>query len=207
MDKTLIAIIVLVVIMFGPNVIYAIVNPIVTKRLTNHILMNDFDGFDKDIKSLSARIFMRPFNRDYLRLNAAFLENNKAKITKEIGILETRKLNDRQKVDFYRNAFSYYMNQGNKKDSARFIEKLKECKNTDLAVEAQLIYDVQFNKKKDGIEEVIKMAESALTSQKPFYYSLIAQMYSNANDEENAQIYIQKSEEVANRLTAAPVKK
>jgi len=197
--KVIIAIIAILVIMFGPNLFRAIMMPSISNKITKMLMQSDFEQFDQYIDSTLVKLVLHPFNRDYLKLNAAFLQKNKKLIDQRVDVLNSRGLNDKQKEEVYRNVFAYYVTNGNKERAKECVRRLQTIKkNKKVGQQAELIYKVQLEKSYEGLEELVEREKTVGGEEKMFCCNVIAMMYKNKGDNQKSDEYQQKLEELTN---------
>ena len=193
MDNLLIIILVIiaVIVIIGPLVI----GRILSSRLTDLLIKKDFDTFDKKVDSRLAKMFISPFNIDYMKLNEAMIKDDPKAIDKAFKVFDTRKLNNRQKEAVYYNGFYYYMAKENKDLTTKYKNELLKLDHIsdEVKKEIKTSYDINIQGSYDLLDETIKKLEVEKDPQMIVKYELmIAKMYTNKGDDVKAKEYMDR---------------
>lgn len=177
MDKAYIWIFVFIAglaIFFGRNFFYN-----KTRDDLLNIIGKDDDKFLKMIDGFSAKLFIEPFNRDYMKLNHYILTKNESKIFEQFNTIDEHKLNKDQTLVLYQHLFKYYVKATNLEKAEDIYERL--CKYVD---ENKLSIEI-----KEDFEKDIKVYLTKDLS----VLSLLERRMENANNDLKALLYLEKA--------------
>ncbi len=168
----------------------------VVNSVENSLLQENFDKFDRQIKRWYIKIFIQPFNVDFLKLNRAILSGDKEMTDEMFEHFDHVNLNENQKEQVYYRAFQYYVTEGNRKMSDKYYDLIKDLSNEDMINYVDRLYDVYVRKGwkylDDMIEEVEEEGYDLTKDQQLEHYSMISTMYDNKGDKKNADKYMDK---------------
>ena len=158
----------------------AIVPNVMRNRYQNKFLelfkQGEFDQLDELLNKPVVKYLFMPFNLEYIRLNIALIKDNGEAIDKQIDLLTSMKMTEKQKEDVYLKALNYYVTMGNN-DRAK---KMYEC--------AMTLKD-KVNKGYKYLDELEKNLDNCSKDYKVFNCYLVALMYENKNDKKKAEYY------------------
>ncbi len=165
----------------------------VVNSVENSLLQGNFDKFDKQIKRWYIKIFIQPFNVDFLKLNRAILSEDKEMTDEMFEHFDHVNLNEDQKEQVYYRGFQYYVTEGNRKMSDKYYDLIKDLSNEDLINYVDRLYDVYVRKGWKYLDEMIDevQEDDGLTKDEQLeHYSMISTMYDNKGDKKNADKYM-----------------
>ncbi len=165
----------------------------VVNSVENSLLQENFDKFDKQIKRWYIKIFIQPFNVDFLKLNRAILSEDKEMTDEMFEHFDHVNLNEDQKEQVYYRGFQYYVTEGNRKMSDKYYDLIKDLSNEDLINYVDRLYDVYVRKGWKYLDEMIDevQEDDGLTKDEQLeHYSMISTMYDNKGDKKNADKYM-----------------
>ena len=155
--------------------------------LLKHLNNQDYDGFDKECETAEVQSFIPAYNLNFLKLNAALMRDDKQRIEDTIASFDSIKMNEAQRKALYEKCFYYYISTKNKEKAEHYYQMLMTTKgNNDIY---SYFYDTYVLEGTKYLDEVLEKVDSLNAQQKIVFYTLIADMYRNANDKENAKKY------------------
>lgn len=160
----------------------------ILNSLIGYLNAQDYDGFYKASEDIQVKRFIPDYNINYLRLSAALMQDDKNKIEKFISEFDDIKMTDEQKKALYERCFYYYVEIDEKNKAEKYYQLLMSINNIDKKMYTYF-YDTYVLKGSTYLEELLEQLDSLNNNQKPIYYNLIADIYHNLNDSENASKY------------------
>lgn len=154
------------------------------------LMSGNYPLFLKEIDSNEAKANIPPFNREFLKLNAALLEQDSAAAEEQFKTLLKWELSDPQKIDLYMRGLQYYAANDNRAEAERFRKKLfKLTDNEQIRAEADRFISIYLDKSDRYLGELL--AENRVVSEFKKYANdfLIAKIYENRNEPELAEQY------------------
>ena len=172
-----------------------------TKKLTEFIVKNDSASFDEQIGKWYAKLFLSPFNMDYLKLNSYLIRGNDRLIKEMFERFDNVRLTDNQKRTVYTHAFSYFVDQDDKAKAKKYYELLMPLTH-DVAVRKSIsrLYDVYVEEGYKYLDETIAELDKADDAQKANLNSLISLMYKNKGDNKAAEKYYDAAQALISKL-------
>ena len=191
------------IISFFIFLIFVLVISTLTKVLENkkqlQLIQLLKEGKDKklenELDSFSTKILIRPFNREFLRLNLYLFQQDDYTITKQFNHILTLRMNSQQKKEVLIRGFEYFLNNKNQKMSLKFLTDIKNMKDKSLIEHSQMMYDILLLKKTNYIEELIDKIKNENKMVKGLYALLISKQYGYLEDYENEKKYLDISKQ------------
>jgi len=160
----------------------------IEKKLMTYLYNRKFNDFYSYLKSKEVVGNLHPFNIEYLKMNAAIIENDGSKIEQSLKTLKDMKLKDGQKREIYFNGFNYYIDIDNKTQSKVYKDLCLEVEKDPIRIEyINRLYDIKIEKSTKYLDELLKEVSSENIN--PTLYLLIAETYKNLNDSVNENKY------------------
>ncbi len=167
---------------------------VVVNSVEDPLLRNDFATFDKRIDRWYIKLFIQPFNVDFLKLNRALLAGDRQGTDEMFEHFDHVNLNEKQKENVYLRGFEYYLSAGDRALTDKYYELIKGLDDGDLKTYVDHLYDIYVLKGWTYLDEMLAQADTLPKDQLFEVYSMISAMYENKGDEKNAQIYLDKIE-------------
>lgn len=145
------------------------------------------DALEQKLDQKLTKIIVPKFMQENLRLNMYLIRYDKRKIEAQFDRLIQMKKNKNQTDEVLQKAFSYYLEQKNKKKCQSVLDQMDT--SSTIYSEAKMMYDILLDHKSDYIDLLIKKAENAQNEAKASYYTLVAIQYENIQDEKKAEEY------------------
>lgn len=163
-------------------------------ELVGALLKKDYKKFDQLIDSEDAQRRIAPFNRHYMKLNAAILRNKN--IDAVLESFEKIKMNQAQKNELYSKAFGYYVEKENKEKSSYYKDKiLNDTKSESLHEMANRMYSIYIDKSDMYLDILLKENESLTGAKRASNDALLAKIYENKKDNVNQEKYLNQFKE------------
>lgn len=163
-------------------------------ELVGALLKKDYKKFDQLIDSEDAQRRIAPFNRYYMKLNAAILRNKN--IDAVLESFEKIKMNQAQKNELYSKAFGYYVEKENKEKSSYYKDKiLNDTKSESLHEMANRMYSIYIDKSDMYLDILLKENESLTGAKRASNDALLAKIYENKKDNVNQEKYLNQFKE------------
>lgn len=156
--------------------------------LLKHLNNQDYEGFDRECETALVKSFIPPYNLSFLKLNAALMRNDKSRIEDTIATFDAIKMNITQKQALYDKCFFYYISTENKDKAQLYYQLLMDMNNTDKVMYS-CFYDTYVLKGCNYLDEVLNRLSSLNDNEKIPYYTLLADIYRNKGDDDNANKY------------------
>ena len=184
----------------------AIVPNVMRNRYQNKFLelfkQGEFDQLDELLNKPVVKYLFMPFNLEYIRLNIALIKDNGEAIDKQIDLLTSMKMTEKQKEDVYLKALNYYVTMGNNDRAKKMYECAMTLKDKNLTKRADMTYDIFVNKGYKYLDELEKNLDNCSKDYKVFNCYLVSLMYENKNDKNKADYYRDLTEKLKKELSA-----
>ena len=169
------------------------------EKLSSFLSKKDYASFDELIDSAETRKFFPAYNIAFLKLNEAMLKEDKRAIDQAFDSFGMR-MNNAQKEALYKKGFYYYLGLEDKAKTRTYYDLLKGLKVKDEKM-LDVMYDTYIEKGCKFIDEVKGLAEGLKEEQKMPYYALLADMYRNKGEEDEAKGYEKRIAEYSEKLS------
>jgi len=164
-------------------------------KMINALKEGNYEVFYKTANKKIVSYLCGKFNIEYLKLQAALLEENHEKIETQYNYFDSKKLSEAQKEVIYVKAFNYYVTMHNDEKIEYYLEKIKTLKNKNIVKEIEITYDVVVKKQCTYLNDVLESYEKANDKIKPGYAYLLSLMYKYQGDNKQSKFY----ERIANK--------
>ena len=159
-------------------------------KMSEALSNDDFVSFDKYANNFFSRFLFSPFELNYMKLNAAFLRDDKKHTDAVIRDFELIDMRENQKEDVYMRIFNYYMAEKNYPKAKFYMEKIdKEIKNPSIKEECKMIYDIYACKSSNHLNKLLEDLKDQPVEQRGYTEMLISDSYQNMGDKKNAKKY------------------
>ena len=150
-----IGILILVVLLLS-FIVPFITSRLLYKEMFNYLEQKDYEAFENKLDGFLCRISFRPFNREFLRLNSYFLQEDSKSIDRQIDfLLNCMKLNDEEKNVVINKGFNYYLIAKNKKRCKLMLNNMETISKDEIEFRNnRMLYDVMLDKKFSYIKEI-----------------------------------------------------
>lgn len=173
---------------------------VVEKNLMGLIINGKFDEFDSYVESKEVKSSIPTFNIEYIKMNAAIMQNNSKKIEESLETLRGMKMKEAQKCEVYLNGFNYYIDKNDAKKASEYKKLfLNVTKDQNKIKYVNYLYDAKINKSNKYLDEMLKDVESG-NKVEPTSYLIIAEMYKNIKDIKNENKYRKMYEDELNKI-------
>ncbi len=169
------------------------------EQLSSFLAKKDFVSFDELIDSSETKKLFPVYNIAFLKLNEAMLKEDKKAIDQAFDSFDMR-MNNAQKEALYKKGFYYYLGLEDRAKTRVYYNLLKELKVKDEKM-LDVMYDTYIDKGHQFLEDVKTLADQMKDEQKMPYYALLADMYRNKGDEDEAKKYEKLLAEQTEKLT------
>lgn len=183
MEKILIMTVVLV---FIASIIPNILLKSYTSKLTDLLLNNEYDEFNKLINSKIVKLILPTYNREYILLNSYLILDNFDKVKEQYNKIFNLKLSKKQERIVYLEAFNYFYSKNDRDMVDKVHNHIQTFEEEDIRKENQRIYDICVLKKANHIEE---MEEEYNKNNNKDLAMMLYLQYKNINDDINAKKY------------------
>ncbi|MGN1406251.1 MAG: hypothetical protein ACI4WM_08250 [Erysipelotrichaceae bacterium] len=162
---------------------------LIQNKLMQLLMNGSFKEFEEYADSFEVKTNVKPFNLEYIKMNAAIMQGDSNKLEKSFNKLLNMKMNDEQREEVYLNCFNHYIDKNDSKKARQFKELLiKNSRNSSLKTYVQRVYDVKIEHSFKYLDEMLNELSNKDIN-KATHYLLIAEMYKNKNDNEKAAEY------------------
>ena len=169
------------------------------EQLSSFLAKKDYASFDKLIDSSETKKLFPVYNIAFLKLNEAMLKEDKKAIDQAFDSFDMR-MNNAQKEALYKKGFYYYLGLEDRTKTRVYYDLLKELKVKDEKM-LDVMYDTYIDKGYKFLEDVKTLADQMKDEQKMPYYALLADMYRNKGDEDEAKKHEKLLAEQTEKLT------
>lgn len=165
----------------------------IQQKLMELFLSGKFKEFDEYVNSQEVIRNVPPYNREYIKMNAAIAQNSDKKIEKALEAILKVKMNDIQKEEVYLNGFHYYIDKEDKNKANAYRKLLLDItKSEEQKVYVERLFNIKINKSATYLDEMLKEVEYLPKSKKATAYLMISEMYKNVNMEALSKSYKEK---------------
>lgn len=191
MQITIVLAVVLILIDF-------IMRRVASDRITRYFAMGKYDELLKFTDSFIAKMYLHPFNRDFVRMNAYIAQGNDTEAVTVAERLLNARLNEKQRAAVVDKAFTLYLDAGRYKDAKKMLRLIEEREgDEDYARSCRQMYEIIANHSSVYLDDMLKEVEGATGERRAQLLSLIALQYGNRGQQEKARIYTKKLEDMA----------
>lgn len=150
--KILLIIIALIILFLIPRIIQRVVY----KKFTIYLSTQQYDQFESLLDGFWSTFSFRPFNREYMRLTAYFMQNDAKKINDQLdNLFQNIKLNDQQEAAVANRAFYFYLEQNNKQKAKEMLDRCKQKDGNQNEVDTmEIMYSIIGEKKSEHIKDI-----------------------------------------------------
>ena len=129
---------------------------IVYKKLTKYLEQVKYKEFEKLLDGFWCTFSYRPFNREFMRLNAYFMQNDAKRIQKQLdNLFENIKMNDEQKSSVAKQAFYFYMEQKKYAQAKKMLDICQAHDTNKNEIETmQIMYSILGERKSEHIRDI-----------------------------------------------------
>ena len=129
---------------------------IVYKKLTEYLDQGKYKEFEQVLDGFWCTFSYRPFNREFMRLNAYFMQNDTKKISQQINdLFEKIKMNDEQRSLVAKRAFYFYLEQEKYEQAKKMLDICLQHDSNQVEVETmQLMYSILGERKSEHIRDI-----------------------------------------------------
>lgn len=129
---------------------------IVYKKLTKYLEQGKYKEFEKLLDGFWCTFSYRPFNREFMRLNAYFMQNDAKRIQKQLdNLFENIKMNDEQKSSVAKQAFYFYMEQKKYAQAKKMLDICQAHDTNKNEIETmQIMYSILSERKSEHIRDI-----------------------------------------------------
>lgn len=129
---------------------------IVYKKLTKYLEQGKYKEFEKLLDGFWCTFSYRPFNREFMRLNAYFMQNDAKRIQKQLdNLFENIKMNDEQRSSVAKQAFYFYMEQKKYAQAKKMLDICQAHDTNKNEIETmQIMYSILGERKSEHIRDI-----------------------------------------------------
>ena len=129
---------------------------IVYKKLTKYLEQGKYKEFEKLLDGFWCTFSYRPFNREFMRLNAYFMQNDAKRIQKQLdNLFENIKMHDEQKSSVAKQAFYFYMEQKKYAQAKKMLDICQAHDTNKNEIETmQIMYSILGERKSEHIRDI-----------------------------------------------------
>ena len=160
------------------------------QRMTNLLQLHEYELYDQ-IRNGRITMFVVPHvNLRYFDLTKAILKNDVKSADKLMEIFKSLKMTRKQKENIYCRAFYFYLSNKQYEQSSMCHDEIMNINNASSQAEIDLLYHVYVLKDDLYLEDLLAQYEKVDSENKANVAGLIAEIYSNKNDKENYNKYL-----------------
>ncbi len=158
------------------------------EKLTDLLAQKDFAAFDELVDAPETRKQFPIYNLNFLKLNEAFLKEDKKQIRKAFESFNGLRMNKLQKEALYKRGFYYFLSEEDKENTRVYYDLLKDLNIRDQET-LDVMYDTYILKGYKYLDQIQKQCDEAEGDGKMAFYALLSDMYHNKGDEDKAREY------------------
>ena len=200
MNKTTAIGLTIVIILGMVIIIRLIVNKIVSGKLEQYVLLEDYEKLNKILDNFFCKITYTPFRREMLRLNGYSMQNNIAKVEQQfLFMFKNMRLTKEQEILLAQRGFYYYMERKEYKKAGKMLQKISEIDSSYSSLKImQMMFGILAKKETkyiDALKLSIKNIDNCAQNNKNvgIIEYLIGLQYSYLKDLDNAKTYLNRA--------------
>ncbi len=174
-----------------------IMRKVVSNRITRYFSMGKYEELLSYLDTFTAKNYLHPFNRDYVRMNAYMALDQDDKAIEVVDKLLQAKLDKRQKPAVVDSAFTLYLDAGRYKDAKKMLAIIEKEGQKDYAESCREMYEIIANKSSRYLDEMLEELPEATGEAKAQLLSLIALQYRNRGQQAKYRMYTKQLEDMA----------
>lgn len=193
MNPVVLVVIIVIVVELVVIFIQRAVGDYVLKHYVAALDNHDLDGALAAINSKSARFFVPPFNRDYMRFNAYQLSGDTKGASESLDVLLTAKISKKQRGEVVLRAYYFYLEQERFDDAKAMLEEIRAGGNEKVTNQCELAWATFAENDYSHIDELQESFDKADAQiERMNLAMLIAAQYTNKGDLETAKAWTEK---------------
>lgn len=132
------------------------------KRLTTHLAKRDYEAFYTLLDGFLCTFSFRPFNREYMRLTACFMQNDVQKIDEQLhNIFKRLKMKEEQKSSVAKRGFYFYLENKDYPKAKKMLDIYQRNNGNESELHImELMYSILALRKSDYIQEIKERLQS-----------------------------------------------
>ena len=163
----------------------------VVNKLLNLVVATKFDEFYEYIASDEVLEVIETYNINFLKLNIAQITENSKDFDSILAEFDNIKMTQKQKVELYLKAFSYYADIENKIKSRKYKNLILETSQDETQkIFVNRLYNIKIQKEAIYLDEIIEETNNLPEEKRGQNEYLISCMYHNLNDSQNEKKYM-----------------
>jgi hypothetical protein len=195
-------IILTVVIVFGIYFVYQLLmRRWIQKRLTDDIINQRWDDFEKHINSTPAHAMISPYNREFMKLQVYMLQKDDRRMHECLDHLLEMKMTDAQAKSVYIFALNQYIHEEDNK-ARDVLARLKKIADPTEYHPYEILMSVYLDHDTKYMDEVKKLIQESEGAERAQYHVLMSMMYGY----QGSKVMAEKEDELARKDFEAAAK-
>lgn len=184
MKQIYITLIVLSIVLY---VLPIVLRRIFIKKITNQLILNNKDNFNKLIENKIVKLIVPPINIDFFKLNMAMLNGDTKKTDECLDRFDVVKLKEKEKKNIYSKAFAYFIETKDKERINKYYEYLRNNSDDNQKHQLDIYYNTYIESDTKYLKEIQKKYDDNNSIE---LVPLLIQMYENKKDDIKYKKYL-----------------
>ena len=193
MNQTIIFIVLFVLILISTFALQSTLQKAKINKIFKFMQSGNIVAVEQELNSFSTKFLIPEFNREFIKLNIYFSEQNSQKIEQQFEVLFHLKMNAAQKKELTLKAFEYYVQLKDKEKAQSLLEELKSFEDVGMVAHAQMLYDILIDQSTNYIDLLTEKLEEGNNMDRGMNAYLISLQYSYLHNKEKEQEFLNKS--------------
>ena len=160
-------------------------------KLANVLVNGNSEEFESLIQNRFVRYIVPPFNREYMELNNYIATGNDKKTREMFETFRTRTLNNAQKKAVDLQGFNFYLTSKDASNTRYYLDELGKLDMDEKNMTTmKRLYSIIIENDRKMLDRIVEETERMTGDEKLDNQLLLAQVYANLDDKENAEKYL-----------------
>ncbi|MBE6104379.1 MAG: hypothetical protein E7193_05745 [Erysipelotrichaceae bacterium] len=160
-------------------------------KLANALVNGNSEEFERLIHNRFVRYIVPPFNREYMELNNYIATGNDKKTREMFETFRTRTLNNAQKKAVDLQGFNFYLTSKDASNTRYYLDELGKLDIDEKNMTTmKRLYSIIIENDRKMLDRIVEETERMTGDEKLDNQLLLAQVYANLDDKENAEKYL-----------------
>ncbi|MBR2792591.1 MAG: hypothetical protein IKE12_08030 [Erysipelotrichaceae bacterium] len=160
-------------------------------KLANVLVNGNSQEFERLVQNRFVRYIVPPFNREYMELNNYIATGNDKKTREMFETFRTRTLNNAQKKAVDVQGFNFYLTSKDASNTRYYLDELGKLDMDEKNMTTmKRLYSIIIENDRKMLDRIVEETERMTGEEKLDNQLLLAQVYANLDDKENAEKYL-----------------
>lgn len=166
-----------------------ILKQMLLNRLSLYLVKGDYDSFDRLIDSRLSFLIFDLFNVRYMKMNKDIIRKDDEALKEDLRLFEKIPMTKKQKEAVYKQALLYYSGIEDRQMTKKYYDLAMQIDDPSFQKECSHFFNIFHEKGSAYLEEYLDLFSRAKGENRKQIARLIAVMYENAEEKEEAMKY------------------